>query len=143
MASKGQLTGMVGVYLVAAMLSRRGFIASPTSRNARGVDLLVADPRSGKTFSVEVKTNASTFGFWLLGKGASELKSGSLIYALVNLRETGTEFYLVPSRVIARHIKISLATKTRKSTWYSIHLPKVEKYKDNWGVFGRPGRRPA
>ena len=35
MASKAQYTGMTGVYLVAAELSRRGFIASPTSRSAQ------------------------------------------------------------------------------------------------------------
>lgn len=31
-----QITGMRGVYLVAAELSRLGFIVSPTSRGARG-----------------------------------------------------------------------------------------------------------
>ena len=35
-----QLTGMRGVYLVAAELSRLGFIASPTSRSAVGSDIL-------------------------------------------------------------------------------------------------------
>lgn len=40
MASKGQMTGMLGVYLVAAELSRLGFIVSPTSRSAAGADLL-------------------------------------------------------------------------------------------------------
>ena len=37
------ITGMRGVYLVAAELSKRGFIASPTSRGAQGADLLVTD----------------------------------------------------------------------------------------------------
>ena len=43
MTSKSQLTGMTGVYLVAAQLSRRGYIASPTSRSAQTADLLVVD----------------------------------------------------------------------------------------------------
>ncbi len=142
MASRAQFTGMVGVYLVAAELSRRGFIASPTSRSAHGADLLVAGPRGNKTFAVEVKTNARTFGFWLLNVGAKELKSQSLVYALVNLRNGSTEYYLVPSNVVARHVKVSLPTKTRKTTWYSIHLPKVAKHKDNWAIFGVPGLAP-
>jgi hypothetical protein len=37
---KGQLTGMRGVYLVAAELSRLGFITSPTSRSALAADIL-------------------------------------------------------------------------------------------------------
>ena len=36
-----QLTGMRGVYLVAAELSGRGFIASPTARSAREADIFV------------------------------------------------------------------------------------------------------
>lgn len=40
MATKGQLTGMRGVYMVAAELSRGGLIASPTSRSATGADIL-------------------------------------------------------------------------------------------------------
>jgi len=135
MASKGQLTGMAGVYLVAAELSRRGFIVSPTSRSAHGADLLTTDLRARRTYAIEVKTNASTFGFWLLGAKAKKMKSDTLIYALVNLRKDKTEYFLVPSRVVARHVKVSLPTKTRGTTWYSIHMPKVVKYKDDWPVF--------
>jgi hypothetical protein len=40
MRAKGYLTGMRGVYLVAAELSRLGFVVSPTSRSAVGADLL-------------------------------------------------------------------------------------------------------
>jgi hypothetical protein len=57
MATKGQMTGMLGVYLVAAELSRLGFIVSPTSRSAAGADLLVTDQECQKAWSVQVKTN--------------------------------------------------------------------------------------
>jgi hypothetical protein len=139
MASSAQFTGMAGVYLVAAELSLRGFITSPTSRSAHGADLLVAGPRGSHAFAVEVKTNATTFGFWLLNAGATEMKSESLIYALVNLRKSGPEFYLVPSQFVARHVVVSMPSATRKGTWHSIYLNKVEKYRDNWGIFGNPG----
>ncbi|MGO9215898.1 MAG: hypothetical protein ACLP9S_18715 [Syntrophales bacterium] len=52
MASKQQLTGMRGVYLVAAELSRLDFIASPTSRSAMGADILATDQKCQNTFSV-------------------------------------------------------------------------------------------
>src|SRR5215208_4312133 len=61
LASKAQMTGMLGVYMVAAELSRLGFIVSPTSRSARGADLLVTNQTCTRTISVQVKTNASTF----------------------------------------------------------------------------------
>ncbi len=62
--AKGQLTGMLGVYLVAAKLSEAGFVVSPTSRNAQGADLLVTDTACTTAFAAQVKTNARTFNFW-------------------------------------------------------------------------------
>ena len=90
MASKHQLTGMTGVYLVAAELSRRGLIASPTSRSAEGADLLVTDTECRSSFVIQVKTNARTFGFWLLNAHAKTRYSDTLVYALVNLRKDYT-----------------------------------------------------
>ena len=56
MASKAQISGMRGVFLVAAELARIGLIVSPTSRSARGVDLLVTSADGTRAFSVEVKS---------------------------------------------------------------------------------------
>ncbi|MBA7572724.1 hypothetical protein ES708_14510 [subsurface metagenome] len=50
---------MRGVYLVAAELAQRGFIASPTSRSARGADILVADQNCKHACSLQVKTNGN------------------------------------------------------------------------------------
>jgi hypothetical protein len=41
---------LLGVYLVAAELSYRGFIVSPTSRSAIGADLLVTDQECKRTW---------------------------------------------------------------------------------------------
>jgi hypothetical protein len=140
MASKHQLTGMTGVYLVAAELSRRGFIASPTSRSAYGADLLVTDSLCQRSYAVQVKTNARAFGFWLLNKSARAVKSRGLIYALVNLRKDRTEYFLVPSRVLAKNVKVTPPTKTRKNYWYSVRLEKIAKYRDAWRIFKQPSR---
>ena len=58
------------MYLVAAELAARGFIVSPTSRSAAGADLLVTDESCNRAFSVQVKTNARQFSYWLLSKKA-------------------------------------------------------------------------
>jgi hypothetical protein len=131
MATKGQLTGMTGVYLVAAQLSRRGFVVSPTSRSAHGVDLLATTPNGSRTLVFEVKTNARSFTFWLLGKGAAEMTSRGLYYVLVNIREDSEEYFIVPSRIVAK----GMVEKTRgpkKSKWRSISRNKVEKFRDEW-----------
>jgi len=128
---------MTGVYLVAAELSRQGFIASPTSRSAQGADLLVTDVDCKKSFAVQVKTNATTFGFWLLSSKAETFKAKTLVYAFVNLRKDRTDFYLVPSTYVAKNVNVSKQSKTRKSVWHAIRLEKVERYKDNWKIFNK------
>lgn len=134
MASKQQFTGMAGLYLVAAELSRRNFIVSPTSRSAEAADLLVTDSLCKHTYAVQVKTNAQTFSFWLTGPKTSQIKSDTLIYAFVNLRKTGTEFFLVPSAIVAEKV-VSETSKSAKSRWYSVCLKDIAEYKDNWAVF--------
>ena len=42
------LSGVSGEYFVAAELSRRGYIASITLRNSRGIDILCATEDRGK-----------------------------------------------------------------------------------------------
>ena len=135
--AKQQLTGMTGVYLVAAELSRRGFIASPTSRSAQGADILVTDVECKKSFAVQVKSNARTFGFWLLGAKAKTFQSKTLIYAFVNLRKDRTDIYLVPSIFVAKNFNVSKPSKTRQPAWHAIRLGQVEKYKDNWKIFDK------
>lgn len=130
-----QNTGMRGVFLVAAELSRLGYIVSPTSRSAFGADLLVTDKDCKKAFSVQVKTNAKTFNFWLLNKHSKETISRSHIYVFVNLRKGGSEieFFVVPSKVVSKKM---YTQKTGKYTWYSFSYEDALAHKDKWKVFG-------
>jgi hypothetical protein len=132
---QGQLTGMRGVYLVAAELSQRGFIASPTSRSAQGADLLVTTPDCSRSYAVQVKTNARTFRFWLMSKQNKSIQSKTFVYAFVNIKKDNTEFYIVPSRVVASNISVSGPSETKKSTWYSFDIDHAKKYKDKWEIF--------
>jgi hypothetical protein len=134
MASKNQLTGMRGVYLVAAELSKYGFIASPTSRSARGADILVTDQQCKYTFSVQVKTNARTFSFWLLNEHAKEMISPSHFYVMVNLRDKGNkiEYFVVPSEIVAEKMAIA---KQKNSMWYSFSYKDAKDYENRWDLF--------
>jgi len=135
MASKGQMTGMLGVYLTAVELVQRGFIVSPTSRSAMGADLLVTDQRCRKAWSVQVKTNASMAKFWLTSPNTKDLVSPSHVYVFVSVpkdKQKGPFFYVVPSQRVASAVK-----KSHSSTgtvWYEYHLN--DKYEDNWKLFG-------
>jgi len=142
MSAIKQLTGMRGVYLVAAELSRLGFIASPTSRSAMGADLLVTDQACLRAYSVQVKTNASTFGFWLLSEKARTMVSPHYIYAFVNLRRRKDkeiiEFFILPSSDVAEMMKSGTSTTRKWSEWHQLDFVDAKPFENNWGVFGQP-----
>jgi hypothetical protein len=136
------MTGMQGVYLVAAELTKRGLVVSPTSRSAFGADLLVTDQKCEKAWSVQVKTNFGRPGFWLLNKHSKETKSNSHVYVLVNLGQKAkklkpSDFFVIPSRVLANKMKKTPPRGRTGRIFYSIYRNKVQRYKDKWNIFGR------
>lgn len=133
---KGQLSGMRGVYLTAAELSRLGFIASPTSRSALAADILVTDQACQRAFSVQVKTNSTAAIFWLVGKHTPV--SDTHVYVLVNLQSKegpAPEYFIVPSGVVKER---TVYSKHPKSEFYSLYRNDILDYKDKWDVFGDP-----
>jgi hypothetical protein len=103
MASNKQVTGMRGVYLVAAELSKHGFITSPTSRSAHAADILATDAECKRAFSVQVKTKSTKASYWLLHRDDKRFVSDSHIYVFVNIRGDGVaaEFFIIPSKAVA------------------------------------------
>ena len=132
--SKNHQTGMRGVYLVSAELAKLGFIASPTSRSSFGADILVTDSKCNKAYSVQVKTNAATFAYWLLNKDSKDLKSNTHIYVFVNLRDKKhiVEYFVVPSRIVSEKMAVE---KHGKDIWYSFSYEDAKEYQDKWAVF--------
>ncbi|MFZ4125809.1 MAG: hypothetical protein ACOYJ2_07055 [Rickettsiales bacterium] len=98
------LSGVAGEYFVAAELSRRGYIASITLRNTRGVDILVSNINATKSVGVQVKTSQSTGKKWVLNKKIETEEATNLFYVFVRLNELGTpEYYIVPKREAAKY----------------------------------------
>ena len=131
-----QITGMRGVYVVAAELSRLGFVVAPTSRGARGTDLLVTDENGTRAYTVQVKTKTGGAGYWLVGKEALSVPSPSLIYVFVELDTgigPGATFFVVPSEKLVNHV----CEETFKggSRWYSFERKVAEEYRDRWQAF--------
>ena len=96
------LAGVAGEYLVAGELSRRGWIASLTLRNTRGVDILVTSESLDRSVGVQVKTSRGSKPEWILSKKAETIFDGSVFYAFVLLMDGGApQYHIVPSSVVA------------------------------------------
>ena len=109
------LTGVAGEYFVAAELSKRGYIASITLRNTRGVDIVCSSGDASKSVAIQVKTNRHSNRDWILNQKSEDYFADNLFYVFVNLHNnTKTpDYFVVPSKDVAEY------TKTTHSEWLS------------------------
>jgi len=107
---KKDFSGVTGEYLVAAELSKRGFIASMTIKNMPGIDIVVSDETASKVIGIQVKVkqDLSQKKGWTLNAKDENRYSDNLFYVFVDLaveKNYETNFYVFPSQEVARRIK--------------------------------------
>lgn len=141
------LVGVAGEYYVAAELTMRGYIASITLRNSRGVDIIASNSSASRSVSIQVKTINNSKPKWLLTNTSEGFFSENHFYVLVALHPLGErpDFYIVPSTVVARHVKSThdswLAGKksdgtSRKDSAIRNFTDVDGKYKEAWHLLG-------
>ncbi len=106
-------SGISGEYYVAAELTKRGYVASLTSKNTKAIDLLASNQDGSKVVSIQVKTARNGKSFTLGQKDEELFDNGSLFYIFVNLNITTKrdtieygqiEYYIVPMRKVKNYI---------------------------------------
>jgi len=132
-----QLTGMAGEFLTVGKLFKRGYQASVTFGNAKAIDVLVYNPRSDKSFNVQVKT--------LRNKNCFPMKKENLnpdhiyVFILLHAFEQPEEYFILPGRVIIQDIDrffgASYKDPDHPSNMPAINYGPLAPYKDNWQVF--------
>lgn len=140
------LTGVAGEYFVCAELSRRGYVASLTLRNTRGIDVLASNADATKSVGIQVKTSQSSRADWMMNAKAEADVAENLCYVFVSLPTRGEPvFYIVPRPVVSAYVrdshKLWLATPGRGGKKHMDNPvrrfkdPKGE-YKDRWDLLG-------
>jgi hypothetical protein len=140
------LSGVSGEYFVGAELSRRGYIASLTSKNTKGIDLLASNEDASITVGIQVKTNQGEVKSWLLNKSNEVHVSNTLFYVFVSLNGIGMpDYHIVPSCVVAETISKEHAQwlKTpgkngimRNDTNMRAFTDKNNQYLNRWDMLG-------
>lgn len=139
------LVGVAGEYLVAGELSLRGFIASISLRNTRGIDIMVSSAEGDHQVTVQVKTNSDGGTSWILGKKAEGFHHPAHFYVFVGLANLGERprFHVVPSEVVAEFVTrthrewLSGAKKNgepRKDTNMRKFDDHEDTYRDRWDL---------
>jgi len=100
------LVGVAGEYFVAAELTRRGWLASITLRNSRGVDIIASDSEASRAVTIQVKTSIKSGAKWILSKKAESFAGEGHYYIFVLLGGLASrpDFYIVPSKVVAKYV---------------------------------------
>lgn len=140
------LSGVAGEYLTVGELSRRGYIASITLRNSKGVDILVTNEQASKSVAIQVKTSYGNSTTWMCGDKAEDYYADNLFYVFVNLNNGGApSYYIVPSKEVAvfskEFHKQWLATPGRKGQKHKDNrmrkfIDQERKYLDRWDLLG-------
>ena len=140
--SKGK-TGVAGEYFVAAELSQRGYVASITLRNTKGIDILVSTEDGSNAKAIQVKSSTGPNRSWIVSQKAENDFNDNLFYIFVNLKETNerADYYIVPSKIVADYVRKSHAEwlkspsrsgKPRKDTsmrkFNDVEAKYLEKY---------------
>jgi len=139
-------TGVSGEYFVAAVLSRRGYVASLTLRNTRGIDILASNADATKSVGIQVKTCHGTKPDWMMNKKAEADLAQNLFYVFVCLPDSGMPvFYVVPRAEVAKYVRDShrewLATPGRGGRQHVDSDMRRFKdpagtWKDRWELLG-------
>jgi len=140
------LSGVAGEYLVAGELSRRGYIASITLRNSKGVDILATNEKASRTAAIQVKTRYSKGAAWVLSDKAEKYHAANLFYVFVSLNYgEAASFHVVPSKAVAGFIKQHnrkwLKTPGRKGQKHNQTTMRTfrddeEKFLKRWDILG-------
>jgi hypothetical protein len=140
------LVGIAGEYLVAADLSRRGFVASLTLRNTRGIDILASNRDATKSVGIQVKTSQRAAPDWVMSKKAEQDVAENLFYVFVCLPPGApASFHIVPRKVVGQYVRDShrqwLATPGRggqahRDSDVRVFRDRANMYKDRWDLLG-------
>ena len=143
------LRGIAGEYFVAAELSRRGYVASLTLRNTKGIDILASNQDATKAVGIQVKTTLGLRPRWILTKKAEVLPVGlavNLFFVFVALPEDGSlpSYHIVAretvSDLVRRNHEEWLKTPPRFGQRFDSSLRQFvdfeNKYRDRWAALG-------
>ena len=147
MSTTSLLAGVAGEYFVAAELSRRGFIASITLRNTRGIDIVATNKDAKHTITIQCKTSRNNTKQWLLGDKSEDFHADTHFYVFVDLHGDleRPSYHVVPSATVAEKIKTghrewlkgtTPSGKPRKDSAMRKFSDKEDVYLERWDYLG-------
>ncbi len=159
MAIEKKFKGNVGLFLVCAELSKRNLVALPTSRNTKGYDIVVLNPKTDAGIGIQVKCSDRrefpiTSTLWASYEDDIE-KNVASDFVFVHISDLDRPRYFIVSRSeVKRLLKSSVKRyaekygQKNKYTWeqmldkerkevrkpnpWVLKLEEIENYENKW-----------
>ncbi len=130
----GQVSGLAGEFFVAAELLKRGLQTSLTFGNAKAIDILAYNPKTERSFTIQVKALRTKNYFPITYSKVSP--NHIYVFVLLNKPGEAVRYFLVPGSVL-------VAEQERFGKWFSdpkfpgINWRTLEEqgFEDAWDVF--------
>ena len=128
-----QTVGNAGLFYVCYRLSRMGWNVMPTTRNARGVDIVIYNQDASRTHTIQVKT-LSKGSPVPLGTKLNHLFADFVVVCRHVIRETPECFVLLPAEICSL---VHRGEKNGKiSLWLQPRDYAIEKFREKWDRIG-------
>ncbi len=127
------LVGNMGLYAVCYELSKRGWNVMPTSRNARGIDILAYDQDGDQKISIQVKALAKAVPV-PLGADLCNLIADYFVIAR-GVRGETPEYFIAKTKEVPRLVHIGVSKKTGKKTCW-LQPRDYKQFRDKWETIG-------
>ena len=128
-----QVTGNVGLYYVCYQLAKRGWNVMPTSRNARGVDIIIYNHDASKRHTIQVKSLTKKGAAVPLGGSLDSLQMNDYIIICSSVYTAQPEVFIVkPIEITNKMLKKRINEKGKISYWFS--SSEYEKFAGRWEI---------
>ena len=135
------LTGAAGEYYIAFRLTAEGYAVGLTPSGTTSIDLIVANPDTGKSITIQTKTASNAFvrsrkwgPYWKWPLGSSQrLPHDTFFYTFVDLKKDPSQtpdVFIVPSDMLTP----PLLEEYRNGNWCVIGEKDAPNYQNRWNV---------
>ena len=128
-----QIVGNAGLYYVCYELSKRGWNVLPTSRNTKGIDIIIFSEKAKRMHTIQVKSLSKKDPV-PLGSSLENLFGEFLIICRKVFNEK-PEIFIAKIDKLKNNGLIHEGVKNNKKSYW-LQPKEYEKFKDNWDIIG-------
>jgi len=132
MKSSKQIVGNAGLFYVCYELSKRGWNCLPTTRNAKGVDVVIYSQDAKKSYTIQVKAlskrNPVPFG-----KKPNLIADFVAVVINVMDEEKLPEVFIIKTEDVKK--RLHKGEKNRRVSYW-LQPKDYEKFKEKWEIIG-------